>query len=63
MSYVTVEAMLAKFGERELIDLTSNGGFSVEINLDKLQLALDAANSEIDAFVLTLSRCANCWMQ
>ena len=51
MSYVTVEAMLAKFGERELIDLTSNGGFSVEINLDKLQLALDAANSEIDGYL------------
>ncbi|RSN77900.1 gp436 family protein [Acinetobacter haemolyticus] len=51
MSYVTVEAMLAKFGEKELIDLTSNGGFSIEINFDKLQLALDAANSEIDGYL------------
>ena len=51
MGYVTVEAMLAKFGEKELIDLTSSGGFSIAINFDKLQLALDAANSEIDGYL------------
>ncbi|MBK0062388.1 MULTISPECIES: gp436 family protein [unclassified Acinetobacter] len=51
MSYVTAEAMINKFGETEIIELTSSNGFSLEINYDKLQLAIDAANSEIDGYL------------
>lgn len=51
MSYVTAEAMIAKFGENEIIDLTSSSDLSLEINYEKLQFALDAANSEIDGYL------------
>ena len=51
MSYVTVKAMIAKFGEPELIELTSKSSLSTQINLERLQFALDAANSEIDSYL------------
>ena len=44
MSYATVDAMLKKFGERQLIELTDNETpYTGQINMDKL----DAANEEI----------------
>jgi len=50
--YVTVEAMLSKFGERELIQLTDNEApYQDVINHDKLNSALEAANSEIDGYL------------
>ena len=52
MGYVTAEAMIAKFGEQEIIDLTSDRGFRTSINFEKLQMALDAANSEIDGYLV-----------
>lgn len=52
MSYVTVAAMIAKFGEQEIINLTSGSGFSTAINEVKLQAVLDAANSEIDGYLI-----------
>ncbi|MDS7929622.1 DUF1320 domain-containing protein [Acinetobacter sp. V102_4] len=50
--YATVEAMLQKFGEQELQQLTDNEGpFQYEINMTKLNSAMDEANSEVDAYV------------
>ena len=52
MSYVTVEAMQLKFGERELIQLTDNEApYQHAINMDKLNAAMQEANSEIDAYI------------
>lgn len=52
MSYVTAEAMIAKFGETEIIELTNEGGIALAINHVKLQLAINAANSEIDGYLV-----------
>lgn len=50
--YVTVEAMLKKFGERELIQLTDNEEpYQHMINYDKLNAALEEANSEVDGYL------------
>ena len=50
--YATVEAMKLKFGERELIQLTeTEPPYLGEINMDKLNSAMNEANSEIDAYV------------
>ncbi len=52
MSYVTVEAMQLKFGERELIQLTDNEApYQDAINMEKLNAAMQEANSEIDAYI------------
>lgn len=52
MSYVTVEAMRLKFGEHELIQLTdTEQPYQDAINMDKLNAAMQEANSEIDAYV------------
>lgn len=52
MTYATVEAMLAKFGERELVQLTDNEEpYQNVIHYDKLNAALEAANSEIDGYL------------
>ncbi|ENX58200.1 MULTISPECIES: gp436 family protein [Acinetobacter] len=51
--YVTAEAMIAKFGEREIIQLTDNEApYQDVINYDKLNAAMNAANSEIDGSVM-----------
>ena len=48
--YATVKAMKLKFGERELIQLTeTEPPYLGEINMDKLNSAMNEANSEIDA--------------
>ena len=50
--YATVDAMKRKFGERELIQLTeTEPPYLGEINMDKLNSAMNEANSEIDAYV------------
>lgn len=50
--YATVDAMKAKFGEQELIQLTDNDEpYQYAINLNKLNSAIEEANSEIDAYV------------
>ena len=50
--YATAVAMQRKFGERELIQLTeTEPPYLGEINMDKLNSAMNEANSEIDAYV------------
>jgi len=50
--YVTADAMLRKFGERELIQLTdTEAPYQGVINTDKLNAAMQEANSEIDAYI------------
>lgn len=50
--YVTVEAMIKKFGESELIQLTDNEApYQEVINQDKLNAAISEANSEIDGYI------------
>lgn len=50
--YVTVAAMIDKFGERELIQLTdTEAPYLDAINLTKLNAAIEEANSEIDAYI------------
>ena len=50
--YATVDAMLKKFGERELIQLTdTEAPYEDVINYDKLNAALAEANSEVDGYL------------
>jgi len=50
--YATVEAMRLKFGETILIRLTdTEKPYQGVINMDKLNSAMQEANSEIDAYV------------
>jgi len=50
--YATAEAMIYKFGEREIIQLTDNEApYQDVINYDKLNAALQEANSEIDGYL------------
>lgn len=56
MSYATAEAMLSKFGERELVQLTDNEEpYRNSINHEKLNAALEEANSEIDGYLARFS--------
>ena len=51
--FATVQLMRDKFGERELIQLTDiEQPYTDQINLTKLQAALDAANSEIESYLV-----------
>lgn len=50
--YATVKAMKLKFGETILIRLTdTERPYQGEINMEKLNSAMNEANSEIDAYV------------
>lgn len=50
--YATVKAMLEKFSERELIQLTDNEEpYQNMINYDRLNAALEEANSEVDGYL------------
>lgn len=50
--YVTADVMRLKFGESELIQLTDvEAPYLGIINMDKLNAAMQEANSEIDAYV------------
>lgn len=52
MSYVTAATMIQKFGEQEIIELTDNEEpYQYAINHEKLNAALEEANSEIDGFI------------
>lgn len=52
--YVTVDAMIAKFGEDELTELTDTvQPYQEGINQIKLNEAIEAANSEIDGYIGT----------
>ncbi|MFW2163054.1 gp436 family protein [Acinetobacter beijerinckii] len=52
MSYVTATAMIQKFGEREIVQLTDNEApYQDVINYDKLNAAIEEANSEIDGWL------------
>ena len=51
--YVTADAMIKKFGENELIQLTDNvQPYKDVINYDKLNAAMQEANSEIDGYLM-----------
>ncbi|HEN9575949.1 TPA: DUF1320 family protein, partial [Acinetobacter baumannii] len=51
--YATADAMIKKFGEHELIQLTDNVEPYLDgINYDKLNAALQEANSEIDGYLM-----------
>jgi phage gp36-like protein len=52
--YATLESMTAQFGERELIAVTdTDAPYTMAINMAKLNLAMAAANSEIDGYLLS----------
>lgn len=49
-SYATIESMIETFGEEDLIEITdTEKPFKDQINVVKLQRAIDAANGEVDA--------------
>lgn len=51
--YATADAMIKKFGEHELIQLTDNvEPYQDAINYDKLNAALQEANSEIEGYLV-----------
>lgn len=50
--YATVEQLKRKFGESELIQLTDNEQpYTNAINYNKLNAAIEEANSEVDAYI------------
>lgn len=51
MTYATAETMIARFGERELVQATDNvePRRATTITMTVLQQAMDIANSEVDA--------------
>ncbi|OTG68306.1 hypothetical protein B9T25_06390 [Acinetobacter sp. ANC 4470] len=50
--FATVEAIIRKFGEKEIIELTDNEApYQDAINLNKLNAALEEANSEIEGYI------------
>lgn len=52
--YATLERMIARFGEYEVIALTdTEQPFTEQINVEKLTAAMDMANSEIDGYLST----------
>lgn len=52
--YATLERMQARFGVRELVQLTdTEEPYTNTINLIKLQAAMDAANSEVNGYVMS----------
>ncbi|MDC5071484.1 gp436 family protein [Acinetobacter baumannii] len=52
--YATADAMIAKFGEREIIQLTDNEApYQDVINYDKLNKALQHANSQIEGYLVS----------
>lgn len=51
MTYVTSEEMVARFGEREMIQLTDRDNETGEVNLDVLNAALADAQAEVDGYI------------
>ena len=51
-SYATIEAMITRFGNEDLVEVTdTETPYTGEINLTKLQAAINAANAEVDAYL------------
>ncbi|MFW2176657.1 MULTISPECIES: gp436 family protein [unclassified Moraxella] len=51
-TYATLDAMIARFGRGDLVQITDNEPpYTGEINQIKLQLAIDSANAEVDAYL------------
>ena len=51
-SYATIESMITRFGNEDLVEITDTEvPYTGEINIDKLQAAIDAANAEADAYL------------
>jgi len=54
MTYATLITMTSQFGEHDLIDVTdTEDPYAGVINMTRLQLAMDAANSEVDGYICT----------
>lgn len=52
--YATLERMIARFGEPEMIALTDNElPYTGQINAGKLTAAMDMANSQVDGYLST----------
>ncbi len=51
-SYATIESMITRFGNEDLVEVTdTETPYTGEINLTKLQAAINAANAEVDAYL------------
>lgn len=51
-SYATIESMITRFGNEDLVGVTdTETPYTGEINLIKLQAAINAANAEVDAYL------------
>lgn len=51
-SYATIEAMITRFGNEDLVEITDTEvPYTGEINISKLQAAISSANAEVDAYL------------
>lgn len=51
-SYATIESMITRFGREDLVEITdTEPPYTGEINLTRLQAAIDSANAEVDAYL------------
>jgi phage gp36-like protein len=51
-SYATVESMITRFGRDDLVEITDTEvPYTGEINITKLQAAINSANAEVDAYL------------
>lgn len=51
-SYATIESMITRFGNEDLVEITDTEvPYTGEINITKLQAAITAANGEVDAYL------------
>ena len=51
-SYATIESMIERFGNEDLVEITDTEvPYTGEINLTKLQVAINSANAEVDAYL------------
>lgn len=51
-SYATIEAMITRFGNEDLVEITDTEvPYTGEINITKLQAAINSANAEVDAYL------------
>ncbi len=51
-SYATIESMITRFGNEDLVEVTdTETPYTGEINISKLQAAINSANAEVDAYL------------
>lgn len=51
-SYATIEAMITRYGNEDLVEITDTEvPYTGEINNTKLQAAINSANGEVDAYL------------